>query len=138
MAGLVTLEGTDLKNFGVFAIRGSYNDFMKLPTFKEASSYSWANESNEDVDLRSREVQASDVTINFLMSANTIEALNMYRYGLLYMLQQDGWLTLYIDTLKTSFQVYYKGCDSAQFINGDKKRIKLALKFRMKNALVDW
>lgn len=138
MAGLITYNGYDLAQFGVMAVRGSYNDFLKLPSFKESSTYSWEDEDNEDTDLRNRRVNASDVTITFLLSANTVTELMSFRSELINLFQQDGWQGLYIDTLKTTYYVYYKSCDSATFINATKKRIKLVCKFRMRNFRTDF
>lgn len=132
MAGVITLDGLDIKTtYGVFAIRGSYNDLVGLPNMKEPSSYSWPTENFDDVDLTDRKVASRDITITFLLSADTPTELWNRRGALRIALTADGYRTLYIESLDRTFQLYYKGCDSATFIRGNQLRIKLPLKFRL-------
>jgi len=132
MTGKIFLDDNDMyTTYGVFALRGSYNDLMRLPDFKEPSSYSWHNEDGEDVDLRNRMVTGRDITLTLLLSGTTMSEMFVYRNLLFVALRADGWRDLYIEIFNRHFKLYYKSCESARFINGSKKRIQLVLKFRL-------
>jgi hypothetical protein len=132
MATTILLDGLDIKStYGVIAMRGSYNDLVGLPDMKEPSSYSWPGEDFDDVDLIDRKTASRDITLTFLLSAETIAQLWDLRAGLRNALLADGYRNLTIGALDKTFQVYYKGCQSAQFIRSSKYRIKMVLKFRL-------
>jgi hypothetical protein len=131
MAGLVMLDNVDVKTYGVFAIRGSYNDLVGLPNMKEVSLINWDTENFDDVDLTDRKIASRDITITFLLSADSADELWFNRGALRVALTADGYRNLYIATLNKTFELYYKGCEQATFINGSKLRIKLPLKFRL-------
>ena len=131
---MIVMNGMNLSYYGIIAIRGSYNDFVKLPTLKAPSLYSWPDQDNDDVDLSvARKVEASDITMTFLMSADTMPHLMSKKDEFFMNLQFPQWIYLYIGIFDKTFQMYYKGCDSAEFIRGSKYRIKMVLKFRLNN-----
>ena len=132
MTGKLKLDGNDLfEEYGVFAIRGSFNDFVKMPDLDEPSSNKWSGEDGEDVYLVNRTVSARDISLTFLMSADTIPALLVNRNALFVALRADGWRVLYIEQFDREYKLYYKTCESAEYIRGSKYRIKMVLKFRM-------
>lgn len=131
MAGMITLDSVDLSDYGVIAIRGSYNDLVKMPSLKAVSSFSWDDMDFEDVDLNNRKLEPDNITLTFLMSYSNLRGLFTKRDLLLNALKADGWRYLYVEGLDQTFKLYYVGCDSATFIKGFKYRIKMALKFRL-------
>lgn len=131
MAGQILLDNIDISTYGVFAVRGSYDDFVRMPDMKEPSLFSWETENFDDVDLTSRKIASRDITLTFLMSADTVEDLMDKRAQLRTALTADGYRNLYIATLDKTFELYYKGSDKSTFINGSKYRIKMPLRFRL-------
>lgn len=130
--GKILFDDVDIyTTYGVFAIRGSFNDLVRLPDMKEPSKYSWDTEHGDDVYLDDRKIQARDVSITFLLSGATKEEMWDNRQTFFEALSADGWHTLDINTLGRRFTVYYVGCEGAKFINAGKKRIELKIKFRI-------
>ena len=134
-AGKILLNAVDIYTYyGVFAVRGSLNDLVKLPDMKPVSEYSWPSEHGDDVELTNRVIQARDIKLTFLLSGSSIADMWSKRDALLAVLTSDGWHTLEFDTLSRIFEVYYKSCESAKFINSGKKRIEMVLVFRLNVA----
>ena len=131
MTGQITLDGVDVSTYGIFAIRGSYNDLVRLPDAKEPSLFSWPTENFDDVDLTNRKTAARDISLTFLLSADSAADMWTKRGALRIALMADGYRNLHIASLDKTFELYYKSNDSAQFINGNKLRIKMVLKFRL-------
>lgn len=132
MTGRIYLDDIDIYTaYNMFAIRGSYNDLLKLPDLKDPSSYSWETEDGDDVELTARKLADRDIKLTFLMSASDMSKLIPKRAALLNALKADGYRTLTILPLGRTWQLYYKGCESAKFINAGKKRIEFVLKFRV-------
>jgi hypothetical protein len=131
-ASKILIDGQDIyTNYGVFALRGAFNDLVKLPDMKEPSKYSWDTENGDDVYLENRKIQARDITLTLLLSGATKEEMWTNRQALFAAISADGWHDLELETLGRKFQVYYVSCESAKFINSGKKRIELRLKFRI-------
>jgi len=132
LAGRIELDGLDLYDtYGVFAVRGSLNDLVKMPDLKEPSLYSWPTEHGDDVDLDDRKVAARDITLTLLLSAADTQLMFEKRDLLFDALRADGIRTFDINIFSRTFKMWYKGCDSAKFINAGKKRIEMVLKFRL-------
>lgn len=135
MSGKILMDTVDIyTTYGVFAIRGSLNDLVKMPDLKAPSSFDWVTSDGDDVDLRSRKVAGSDISLTFLLSGLTSSDMFDKRDALFLALKADGWRTIYFNTLGRAFQMYYKSCESAKFFNAGKKRIEMVLKFRLKTV----
>jgi len=135
MAGTITLDGLNMKTtYGVIALRGSYNDLVRMPDLKEPSSYSWPTENFDDADLTNRKIASRDISLTFLLSKiswdDSTDVLSL-RDALFNALKADGERVLYVGHLDRSFHMYYKGCESVQYISSGAKRIKMVLKFRL-------
>lgn len=131
--GIILMDSNDLwTTYGVFALRGSYDDLIRLPDLKEPSSYSWAAEDGEDVDLTNRVAENRDVTLKFLMKADTMAALNTKRSALFAALKADGWRYVNFVTLNLNLYLYYKSCKAAKYIRGAVPKLELSLEFRLK------
>lgn len=131
-AGKILLDGADIYNvYGVFAIRGSFDDLMRLPSLKPVSTVSYEHEDSEDVDLSSRQTEARDITLKFLMRSNSIQGLNTNRTALFNALKQPGIRIIVFNTILRTYEAYYKSCESATFYKSSKPKLQLTLKFRL-------
>ncbi len=136
--GRVALDGLDVyTHYSVFALRGSWDDLLRLPAMKQDALYSWDNEHGDDVYLQDRKFAARDIEITFLLIAATKALLWDRRNLLLTAMAAPGVRQLYINDLGREFDVYYTDCVSAKFIRGSKPKVELRLKFRIVQGVID-
>lgn len=130
--GKILLDDVDIyTTYGVFALRGSLNDLTRLPDMKPVSSYNWPTEDGDDVYLNNRKVEARDIVLTFLLSADDVATMWSNRDALFAVLKADGLRDLEVTTLGRKFNVYYVACMDSKFINKGKKRLELKLKLRL-------
>lgn len=132
MSGSILMDNIDLYDtYGVFAVRGSLDDLVKLPDMKEVSSYSWANEDGVDVYPVNRKTASRDITLTFLLSAVEIQQMFDLRDAFFAALKADGYRLFGFMALERAYWLLYKSCESAKFINAGKKRVEMVLKFQL-------
>ena len=130
--GQILMDGLDLwTTYGIFAVRGSLNDLVKLPSMKEDASYSWPGEDGDDIYTSDRQTAGRDVSISFLLVGAEVQDMFDKRDAFLAALRADGYRTLGINALERSYDLLYKSCESAKFIKGAKHKIELILKFQL-------
>jgi len=135
MSGKILMDGVDVyTTYGVFAIRGSLDDLVKIPSLKVPSTFDWVTSDGDDVDLRNRKVAGSDISLTFLLSGISISDMNTKKDALFAAFKADGWRSINFTTLGITRSMYYQSCESAKFYNAGKKRIEMVLKFRLNAA----
>ena len=127
------MDGSDLYTvYGVFALRGSFNDLLKMPSLKEPSSFNWETEDGDDVDLTNRVVEYHDVQMSFLLKGASVADMLTKRNNLLSALKQDGWRVFVFNTLGLTVSMYYKSCEATKY--SKPSTLELTLKFRLKTV----
>ena len=130
----IMMDGNDLwTNYGIFAVRGSLNDLVMLPSMKEDSAYSWPGEDGEEIDATDRHSAGRDISLTFLLVGAEVQEMFDFRDAFFTALRADGYRTFAINALERSYDLLYKGCDSAKFIRGAKYKIEMVLKFHLNN-----
>lgn len=131
-ASKILIDGVDIYTYyGIFSVRGSLNDLTRLPDMKPVSTYNWADENGDDFYLNNRKIEARDIILTFLLSANDISTMWANRDAFFAALSADGIRDLEVTALGRKFAVYYVACLDSKFINAGKKRLELKLKFRL-------
>jgi hypothetical protein len=139
MAGNIFWDTLNLKTLGIYAVRGSYSDFLKLPDVRPPSTTEWEGEDFDDVYLNdgnqgsglNRPLQSRDISLTLLLSGSSVADMFSKRDDLVTNLTRIGSHTLTIEPLDKAWAVYYKSCESCKFFNAGKKRLELVLKFRI-------
>jgi len=134
--GSILLDDIDVfDTYGVFAIRGSLDALVKMPTMKAPTSVSLIDQNGEMVFLQNRKVDNEDMALTFLLSGFSVEEMWRKRDALAAHLKADTTTgnKLYVRALDRYFTIYYKGCSSAKFYQNGKKRIEMVLNFRLLN-----
>lgn len=132
--GKITIDGTDIwTTYGIYALKGSFDDLVKLPVMKAPTSVSPIDQNGENVYLQNRKVDNEDITLKLLLTGSSIADMFAKRDALTAKLIADcpGGNAWYFTTLNKTYHMYYKTCTGAKFINAAKKRIELTLTFRL-------
>jgi len=125
------MDGVDIYTaYGIFAIRGSLNDLVKLPSMKPDASYSWPNEDGDDVYAQDRHKASREISLKFLLTGVEIQDMFNKRDAFLAALAADGYRLFGIRALERAYNLLYKSCDSAKFYIKS-NRIEMSLNFSL-------
>ena len=126
------MDGDDLyTTYGIFAVRGSLHDLVKLPSMKPDSSYSWPGENGDDIDTTDRKTAAREITLTFMLVATEVQQMFDFRDAFFSALRADGYRLFGFNALEREYALLYKSCDSAKFLPGSKYKIEMTLKFAL-------
>lgn len=136
--GRIQMDGVDVYTaYSIFAVRGSWDDLVRLPAMKTDALYSWPTEHGDDVYLQSRKFAARDIELTFLMVAASKALLWQRRELLIAALAAPGYRRFNINDMGKDFDLYYIDCLGAKFHRGTKAKFELRLKFRIKQTTTD-
>lgn len=73
MKGKLYIDGTDAyAKYGVFVVKGSYDDLVALPSLKEPDKNDWPEEDGQEVDLSAPALNSESVGITLGFTSNLI------------------------------------------------------------------
>lgn len=132
------LNNKNLKTlYGVSIETGGFNDFIAFPERKESLKKNWQNQDGQQVDLATPFFEPRRFKLSCMLKATGATAeekkenfWNQYN-GLFTELKQPGHLTLYLDPLGKSFNLFYVQQEGVSKIGIEEKRffIKFDLVF---------
>lgn len=142
MEGLLYINGKDVwVEFGAWLAEDkegetkNYSELQKIPATKSHTAVNFRERDGERLpDKLLRKWEPRDISLKFAIAASTATEYRAKRNAFVSFLKDgsDGWLTIEVPDLGSTYRVYYKDCPDYEHLVdiGGKVAARFTVKFR--------
>ena len=111
MNGMVTINGTDIKEYGATLLAGSYNSLLMPGAQKKYLQNDNRQEDGTSVLVDNPRMAERNATAKFLIKGATQEEF-LANYEAFLGAIMVGWVNLYVEDLNATYKLLYASCTS--------------------------